>query len=139
MVESVSLLDHFTALLAEKDLRDQQRFDAQKEALAAAMTSADKAVIAALTAQKEAVAKAEMAANDRAEAANGLRGLLADQASTFVPRIEFNALAKTVTGLTARMDTAAGSSAGSRNFWGYIVGAGGFLIGLSSIVITILK
>ena len=135
----ISLREHFQALFAEKDLRDQQRFDAQKEATTVALQAAEKAVTAALAAQEKAVTKAEMAANDRAEAANGLRGLLADQAATFVPRLEFNSLQGTVTGLTARLDKNEGSSTGSRDFWGYLVGAFGVLIGIAAVIVAFVK
>jgi hypothetical protein len=35
----VTLREHFEALLREKDLRDQQRFDAQERAVSAAMAA----------------------------------------------------------------------------------------------------
>lgn len=48
----------FDARLVEKDLRDQQRFDAQQRALNDALIAQEKAVAAALAAAKEAVAAA---------------------------------------------------------------------------------
>jgi len=62
---AVPLREHLEALLAERDLRFQQRYDAQRVAMDAALAAADKAVQAALLAAKEAVIKAETAAEKR--------------------------------------------------------------------------
>jgi preprotein translocase subunit SecF len=67
-------------LLAERDLRYQQRFDAQEKATANAFESA-----------KEAVLKAEAAAKDRFESVNEFRAQLGDQAATFMRRTEAEA------------------------------------------------
>jgi hypothetical protein len=75
-------------LLAEMDLRYQQRYDSSDKALSAALLAAEKAVQTALLAAKEAVLKAEVAAERRFEAVNEFRGQLADQASSFMPRNE---------------------------------------------------
>jgi hypothetical protein len=75
----------------QMDLRYQQRFDAQGEAVNAALTAAEKAVNAALIAADRAVAKAEVAAEKRFEAVNEFRGTLADQATMLLPRSEADA------------------------------------------------
>jgi len=72
-----TLKSHFEELLAEVDKRYEQRFEGQ-----------EKAVNAALTAAKEAVAKAENAAEKRFDSVNEFRGQLSDQARTFMPRPE---------------------------------------------------
>jgi hypothetical protein len=65
MVESVTdLYVMLKALLDSYDLRYQQRFDAQQEALVAALNAQKEAVAAALMAADRAVAKAELA-NDK--------------------------------------------------------------------------
>lgn len=86
-----TLKAHYDGRLAEMDLRYQQRYDAQRQALDAALLAAEKAVQTALTAAEKAVAKAETAAEKRFEAVNEFRGQLADQAATLVTRVEFNA------------------------------------------------
>ncbi len=75
--QRVPIKEHFEAVLAEKDKGYSQRFDAQ-----------EKAVTAALTAAKEAVVKAEIAAEKRFDSVNEFRGQLSDQARTFMPRPE---------------------------------------------------
>jgi hypothetical protein len=87
--EHVPIRVYVDRLLAEKDLRDQQRYDAQAKAIEAAMAAADKAVQAALQSAEKAVAKAEMAAERRFESVNEFRGQLADQQRTFLPRQEY--------------------------------------------------
>ena len=128
---TVSLFDHLTALLDElrvattdrfedRDIRYQQRFDAQT-----------KAIDAALQAAKEAVIKAEIATEKRFEAVNEFRGTLTDQAATFVSRAEFNAVRQVyedrIGALTTRLDKSEGKSAGLSSGWSYIVAAVGVL------------
>lgn len=90
---------YFEKAFIDSDLRYQQRFDAQGKALEAALLAADKAVIAAFTAAKQlvdvalaaadkAVTKAETASEKRFEGVNEFRKQLADQTSTFIPRVE---------------------------------------------------
>jgi hypothetical protein len=95
---------HLEALLAEKNLRDQQRFDAQEKALADALTAVEKGTQATFQAAKEATLKAEHAAEARYAAMNEFRGQLSDQASTFMPRAE---AVGQIAALTARMEAAA--------------------------------
>ena len=76
--QRVPIKEHFEAILAEKDRSYKQRFKAQ-----------EKAVHAALTAAKEAVSKAEIAAEKRFDSVNEFRRTLADQTSTFIPRPEY--------------------------------------------------
>jgi hypothetical protein len=77
---------HFEAVLAERDLRYQQRFDAQEKALDAALASAEKQVNQALTSAQQAVDKAEAAAERRFASVNEFRAQLGDQVRTFAPR-----------------------------------------------------
>jgi hypothetical protein len=89
------------------DLRYQQRFEAQSDALAAAFLSqqtamqtalktAQEAVQAALAAADRAVSKAELAADKRFEALNELRQMLNDMVATLFPRTEAVQQFKTV-------------------------------------------
>lgn len=67
-------------ILAQLNLRDKlyaERDQAQKVAMSTALAAA-----------KEAVAKAESAAEKRFDSQNEFRGQLADQAQTFLPRAE---------------------------------------------------
>lgn len=130
----VKVLDHLLALLAEKDLRDQQRFDGQQQALTAALLAADTAVRAAQAAAEKAVAKAEAATEKRFESVNEFRQTLTDQAASFPSRVELQALADRVADLATRLDKTEGRSTGLNAGWGYVLGAAGLI----AAVITIL-
>lgn len=106
----VALLTHIERILTERDVRYQQRFEAQTSAINAALQAA-----------KEAVIKAENATERRFEAVNEFRQTLSDQAGTFVSRAEYNALKE-------RMDRGEGRGSGLSAGWGYIVGAGGLIV-----------
>src|SRR5678815_6113575 len=67
------------ATLAERDIRYQQRFEAQEQAFRITVETAEKAVMAALAAQERAVNKAEAASEKRFEGVNEFRNTLADQ------------------------------------------------------------
>lgn len=126
--EHVTILDHVVALLAEMDLRYQQRFDAQGQALTAALLSAEKAVQTALTAAEKAVAKAETATEKRFEGVNEFRQALSDQTSTFPSRAELDSLRERVTDLATRMDKTEGRSTGLSEGTKLLLQLGGFLI-----------
>jgi hypothetical protein len=127
---------HWTDKFIEKDLRDQQRFDAQQKALTDALQSAEKAVTAALTAANTAVGKAETANEKRLDSVNEFRQTLVDQAATFMPRLESEAKVEAITEkiaeLAKRVDMNASNlglvrarGAGATEVWGYVVGAAG--------------
>lgn len=73
------------SLMNERDRAQAQRFQDQ-----------EKAVSAALAAAKEAVAKAEAAAEKRYESLNEFRGTLKDQQATLIPRAEVMAMMKAI-------------------------------------------
>jgi len=73
------------SIMVERERANNQRFDAQ-----------EKAVAAALAAAKEAVAKAEIAAEKRFDSVNEFRGQLKDQQATLMPRSEVTVLLKSV-------------------------------------------
>lgn len=127
---SVPLLDHILALMREKDLRDQQRFDAQSTATEAALAAVEEGNKAALAASEKAVQKAEAASEKRFDAVNEFRAALADQTSTFVPRTEFNALKE-------RMDRGEGKSAGSGDVLRFLPTIVGVLIAAAGLAVAI--
>lgn len=137
--EALAALDRvMAAALQAAELRYQQRFDAQGDALAAAFLSQQVAMKAALEAAKEAVqaalaaadravSKAELAADKRFEALNELRQMLNDMVATLFPRTEavqrFDAMAekieavgKRIETVEARINTFAGGMEGNRRF-----------------------
>ncbi len=128
---------------AEKDVRDQQRFDAQQLALRDALLAQEKAVSAALLAAQEAVSKAEFAAEKRFDAVNEFRAQLADQAATLMPRAEMTVVVETqnekIASLEKRANEATGHASGSNDFWAYLVGAGALFAAIAAIVIGLTK
>jgi hypothetical protein len=76
----VAQLARLETIVDERDRRYEQRFAAQ-----------EKAVKDALTGSEKAVAKAEIAAEKRFDSQNEFRAQLADQAGTFIPRLEAEA------------------------------------------------
>jgi len=102
-------------------------FVAQQTAMQTALTAAERAVATAMLAAEKAVDKAEDAAAKRFEAVNEFRGQLADQAASFMPRLEANArvdaLENQIGELKERLDKSQGRSVGLDKAWGYIVAA----------------
>jgi hypothetical protein len=119
--ENISPFEHLKALLAEMDLRYQQRFDAQNTAIAAALLAAEKAV-----------SKAETAADKRFELLNELRMGVAT-------RSDYEAQEKLIGTLSSRLDKQEGKSTGLNAGWGYLIGAIGLVSGLIGIFIALGK
>lgn len=111
-----TLREHVAVLLAEVDLRYQQRFDAQQRALDAALLSAKEAVQAALLAAKEAVRKAEDSTEKRLVLLNELRAGVATKE-------QMDALAERQAELKERLDRIEGHSGGMNAGWQILVGA----------------
>lgn len=107
---------------AEKDLRDNQRFDAQSKALDAARIAADLAVQAALVAAEKAVTKAEIAAEKRF-----------DTVSEKVDDAK-NTHNAAIAAIQSQLAAIAGRSAGGAALWGYVVGAVFLIIAVVSFV-----
>ena len=131
------------------DLRYQQRFEAQSDALAAAFSSqqiamqtafavAEKAVNAALAAADRAVSKAELAADKRFEGVNEFRATLADQQRTLMPRAEVDVIVRSINEKLARLENTnvarQGESTGIKGGWGYAVGVFGLVLAILSMV-----
>jgi hypothetical protein len=135
------------------DLRYQQRFEAQSDALAAAFASqqaamqtaftvAEKAVQAALAAADRAVSKAELSADKRFEGVNEFRSTLADQQRTLIPRAEVDVLMRSLNEKIAALQSATiarqAESTGIKGGWGYAVGVFGFVMTVLSMVSFVL-
>lgn len=115
-------------LMDERDVRYQQRYEAQQKALDAALLAAKEAVQAALTAAKAAVDKAELSADKRLELLNELR--------TGVATVEqLEAMDKVVTSLSKRIDMAEGRTTGKGVMWGYLVAGAGVLAAVLSLIL----
>ncbi len=108
-------------MLAERDRRYTERFDAQEGANKLALEAAEKAVL-----------KAEAANERRFENVNEFRQTLSDQATKFISKDEVSALLSGITGTLSRLDrhetvtTSRGQGMGQ--LWGILAGLGGLLI-----------
>jgi valyl-tRNA synthetase len=140
-MRGVSILDHVRALLAEKDLRDEQRYaaqtkavetamSAQQTAMRAALDAADKFNAMILSAQKEAVTKAEVAADKRFDLLNELRMGVATHEQMEALEKDVTRLREEVTGLRQR---AVGVSAS----WAMMLGLGGLVITIVGVAVAI--
>lgn len=120
-----SSIEAMKQTFAAADLRYQQRFDAQADALAAAFSAAKEAVNAALAGADRAVLKAELAADKRFEALNELRQMLNDTLKTLMNRTEVTSLInavvekteqtnKRIDSIEGRLNTMTGETIGNR-------------------------
>jgi len=123
----ITLLDHVLALLAQMDLRYQQRFDAQQKALDAALLAAKEAVQTALLAAKEAVIKAEVATENRLTLLNELR-------SGVATKEQLESAADRLADLKERLDKLEGRSTGASQLWAWLVAAVGAAVAVAAFV-----
>jgi hypothetical protein len=140
-----SLKAHYDTLLTEKDLRYEQRFQAQQLGIRDALASAERAV-----------SKADAATEKRFDGQNEFRDQLRDQAATFMPRAEYdrahNDLVERVdqmrgafTDRLAQLDLAVRTGtvgteqrrAGSDAAWAYVVGGVGVAVGVVGAVVAL--
>jgi hypothetical protein len=138
---NVSEREYFQAILDERDLRYQQRFDAQQEALNAALLAAKEAVQTALTAAEKAVIKAETAAERRFESVNEFRAQLSDQANTFMPRAEaeqrIGVLGESLGKLEKVVSTSTGRGAGVSAAMAGLLAVGGLVLTALGIAVAV--
>lgn len=111
-----SLRTHFFDIINERDERYKQRF-----------TDLETALRAALAASEKAIGKAEASTERRFDSVNEFRQTLSDQATTFMTRVEANALIARTTeriqDLTDRMNKSEGHGSGLHAGWVYLLGA----------------
>ena len=142
------------ALYTAADIRYQQRFEAQSDALAAAflaqqtamktaLEAAEKAVQAALAAQERAVLKAELASDKRFESVNEFRKTLADQQATFMPRSETTVMVggftQRLSGLKEQVDALMSERAGVKGGWGYAIGLVGAILTIGTLILLAIR
>ena len=132
-----------TRLENERDLRYQQRWEAQNKAVETAMIAAEKAVNAALQSAERAVGKADIATEKRFESVNEFRAQLADQSSTLLSRQEYlaghKALDEKITSIKELQSAGTGASQAISNGWKYALAAGTLLLGLAGVILAAAK
>lgn len=125
--EDVPVLDHVRALLREIELRNEQRFVAQRQAVDAALAAADRAVL-----------KAEAAAEKRFEGVNEFRGQLADQQRTLMPRseaeIRLSVLSDRMSAVEKAVLQVSSRGIGAKDAWGWVVGVIGFVLSVLALL-----
>jgi len=137
----ITLREYFESRLADKEIKDQQRYDAQTKAVETAMAAQQTAMRAALdaadkfnamilSAQKEAVTKAEIAADKRFDLLNELRMGVATHEQMEALEKDVTRLREEVTGLRQR---AAGVSAS----WAMMMGLGGLVLTIIGVAVAI--
>lgn len=104
-----SRLASVEALLAERDLRYNERFDAQEKANDKALEAATKATDAALAAVEKATTIQAATTKEWQSAANEWRQAMNDREAKFLPRAEYDEARKAARSFTlATMATAVG-------------------------------
>lgn len=132
---------HFRQMMSDKDRRDEQRFEAQQQAVRDALVAQEKAVNAALLAAQQAVTKAEMAAEKRFDSVNEFRATLSDQANMLMPRSEATVLLaaqdQRLTVVEKRTQEDRARSRGVGDAWGYLVAAVGLAGAVVAVVVAV--
>jgi len=136
-----TLKEYIEALLAAERTRVDDHFGAQERAVAAAFTSAQKAVDKAeRLADLRAEAQDRMAA-DRARQQNEWRATIGDLTTTMLGRHEYaiahSVLVDKMDALQARFDRHEGTATGITAGWGYLIAAIGGVGTLVAITIAI--
>jgi hypothetical protein len=139
----ISLRDYLESLISERDRRYEQKFNDTKIAVDAALIAADKAVAAALAGQKEAVTKAEVAAEKRFESVNEFRNTLSDQQRNLMPRAEVDIITKSIADRLDKIENkimmGEGKSTGIGSSWAMIVGGIAVLASVIALLLNAIR
>lgn len=146
--------EHVLALLRESekrldaeikaaDLRNDQRFTREQQAVKDALIAQKEAVAAALAAAEKAVAVAENNAEKWRANANEWRGSMTDRENKFAEvkavDAKFRSHEDKLASIEARMNRNDGRSGGLNSSWGYLIGAAGLLATLLAIFFALRK
>lgn len=130
-------------LMNERDRLYAERRHADRDQLASLIMSVKEAAQAATASAKEANGKAEAANEKRFDSVNEFRGQLADQATTFLTRAEFDAhhaaLTKDTAEIGKRVDQMAGREKGTSDARAITIAAVGIAIGLAGVIIAVIE
>jgi hypothetical protein len=120
--DTVTLREYFERVLDERDRQYRQMFDDVKKAVETALSAQEKAISAAFRSSEQAIEKAELAQNKHNAVTNEYRSQLAEQAQSFIARLEAYALLKAVdekiAGIQKTIDSGASKSSGFTGGWG---------------------
>ena len=139
--ESGWTVDTLRVLMNERDLRYDQRFQAQEKALQDNFIAAEKAISIAMASSDRAVTKAEVAAEKRFDGLNELRGAMSDQASRLMPRAEtelaFASLREKVDAALTRVNTIESSKHGATDNTKMILAALGSALAVAGLFLAL--
>jgi len=131
------------AILNEREKASNQRFDGQEKAVANALSALEKSTAnalaaldknnaVALTAAKEAVTKAEVAAEKRFDSVNEFRGQLKDQQNTLASKAEvdtrFRFIEDKINSIEARLNRTTGGFDAANWIWLALMAIAGVVI-----------
>jgi len=139
---------HLRDLVDERDRRYQERDDARRVAVDAALSAAKEQTASSFVASEKAIVKAETAQSEYNIRSNEFRNALDDQAKRLASRTELDAIKSALEEKIARNDSdiqdlresrreGEGRGFGSKAMWGYVVGAVSFILLLLTIVVTV--
>ncbi len=114
-----TLRQHLLSVMDERDRRYEQRFQAQQDAMDAALVAA-----------KEALAKNDAVLEARLQLLNEFRAAMSDRDRDFIPRTEVEVRMRAV---EKRVDSMEGKADGSWRTWAYVSGAVAVLIALGAL------
>ena len=113
----------------------EARLDAMQKQRDILFESSRAALAAAITAQKEAVVKVEIATEKRFESVNEFRSTLADQQRTFMPRIESERVYETIAARVTRLEQLeaqrTGQKSGLADGWGWAIAVLMFMLAMA--------
>lgn len=145
-----TLKEYLYSLIYSNDRRYQESFAAAEKAVAAALAAQKELTNAAFASSEKAIVKAEDAQRDYNVRSNEFRGQLDDQAQTLMPRTETHVLiksvedkigeiTKTMDTMTGRVTTIESRGIGKTEAWQYIVAGIGVILGLVGIISFIIS
>lgn len=130
-------------LEAERDLRYQQRWEAQGKAIETGSIAAEKAINAALAAQEKAAERDREANLKSFRDSNEWRTTYGDRDRLQVPRLEYSAgianLSEKIDDLGKSRDRGDGRSASGTASWGYLIAAVGIATGIAGLALALLR
>jgi hypothetical protein len=127
-----ALFEYFNRAIEMQDQKYEQHFSHQREAVNAALQSAEKAIL-----------KAEQASEKRFDAVNEFRSVLADQQRLLMTRSEYEVnhrnIVEATLALEKRIEKRENMSSGASHVAAYVVGGFGLLLTIVSIINMIIS
>ena len=137
--DTVSLREYVEALLRSLENNLNERAEAQKIAVDAALLAAKEAVTAALESAEKAVVTARNAQERVNEKQNEFRQTLVDQNATFLPRETFETAQRESNRRLENLEGTNQQGVGSSKTWGTVLGLAWVGLTLLGVVVAVLS